>query len=417
MKIKPNLSSLSFKSEDYEVFHVRPNDYRCDLLLLASNENKSKELLIPVDKCVLEENIPYFKNMLSKDSNWFETKVIANHLSQTLIKHNEILVPTIKMHLDKPAVLGKVIKGIYDKDLEITKENCIDMYHMIDYLSVECCLEDVEKFVKENLTFENTIDLMMLMGDRLDSEIEDFYKNNELTDYDSFIDRLNEANPDVFLSVIHLIHDKLTPAMNCRILREWFRNNPKSLIEDIIPEIKYIFRDLPNFVHKEKFKFYNFCMQKIKPNSDYVYKMFGDIFGTKEENKLSENIEETTVHELIENPIDTFKKLCYDKNPLNDKKNAGLIKLLAGEDEIKKIIEHGTDCKIHQLELVEACHNGQLDIVKVLIECNADINAREVGGIFNDTKCRKPSNLKRTCSNDGKIHRVRMTDAEISMDL
>ena len=80
--------------------------------------------------------------------------------------------------------------------------------------------------------------------------------------------------------------------------------------------------------------------------------------------------------------IKLFKKACYDTNHItdNDKDNAIIVKLLQHDPEIKKIIQHGTDKKLHKLELVEACANGQFETVQALIDANADINAREHAG-------------------------------------
>ena len=281
---------------------------------------------------------------------------------------------------------------IYDQNLDLTRENCIDMYHIVDYLSVESVLEEVQNFVKENLTFENTIDLMTLMGDKLENEIVEFYENNKLTDIEKFIAKLNKASQDVFLSVIHLIFEYIDCHLICKMIKSWFEHNSQSRIEDVIPEISYIFDSEDNeraadFSHKEKFKFYNFCLQRIDPESKYLGKIFNDIFidGEYEEEKLDNDLSETTIFELLEEPTKIFKKLCTDDNPEHDKRNAKMIKMLSNDDEVKKTIEHGTDSKINKLELVEACKNGQMEIVKMLLECNANINARENFGYV--SKC------------------------------
>ena len=261
MKIDLDLSPSSFKSNDHTVFHVRPNDYRCDLLLLASNEDKTREIIIPVDKCILETNVPYFKNMFSNGSNWLESK------------DSECLVPTIKLQLEKPEALGQFIKAIYDRNLDLNVENCVDIYHIIDYLSVESCLKDVEDYVKQNLTFENTIDLMMLMRGKLENEIEKFYEENKLKDPETFMKRLNNASLEVFLSAIHLIFGHIEFPIILEIMKSWITNNLQTKLEDIIPEIKFIFNSdyLANdFNHKDKFNFYNFCMQHISSESAYA---------------------------------------------------------------------------------------------------------------------------------------------------
>ena len=68
--------------------------------------------------------------------------------------------------------------------------------------------------------------------------------------------------------------------------------------------------------------------------------------------KLISNIDEIAVEDLLDNSEAEFKKLCFDKNPTNDKRNAKLIKMLASCSEIKKIINHGTNQTLSGLELV-----------------------------------------------------------------
>ena len=95
--------------------------------------------------------------------------------------------------------------------------------------------------------------------------------------------------------------------------------------------------------------------------------------------------------------LSLVRRLWANELECMDKRNAELIKMLASKDEVKKIIEHGTDTKISSLELVEACINGQIEIVKALVECNADINAREFGSYtYNEFKAEcRPSKSKR----------------------
>ena len=41
---------LLFKSDEYEVYHVKETDYYCDLHIIGSTPDKKNQLLIPVDK-------------------------------------------------------------------------------------------------------------------------------------------------------------------------------------------------------------------------------------------------------------------------------------------------------------------------------------------------------------------------------
>ena len=72
IKFDIDKSDLDYQNKDYKVYHVRPNDASCDLLLLASN--KTEELLIPCDRDILKKNIPYFVDMFSDSSNRIESK-------------------------------------------------------------------------------------------------------------------------------------------------------------------------------------------------------------------------------------------------------------------------------------------------------------------------------------------------------
>ena len=151
MKLDSKLSSLTFKSDKYTVFHVRENDYKTDLSLLVSNPDKSYCLLIPTDTNVLKENIPYFASMLSEDSNWEESKIkiqVDDDISKS--------APILEITVPEPCYFALYLKAVYDKNLVLTKNNCAGFLQIIDFLSVESCLKDVENFVKENLTFENT---------------------------------------------------------------------------------------------------------------------------------------------------------------------------------------------------------------------------------------------------------------------
>ena len=80
MKLKPNLQSVIYKNDNYKVFNVKPHDHLVDILILACSEDDSEQLLIPVDKAVLVDNIPYFTAMFREDSNWIEGKVIESHV-------------------------------------------------------------------------------------------------------------------------------------------------------------------------------------------------------------------------------------------------------------------------------------------------------------------------------------------------
>ena len=125
---QPKRACLKYHSDKYQVYHAKSDDINCDLHILAAtgsdvseaqqeenNESTSSStniLLIPVDKIFIQENCPYFKTMLSKDSNWVEGK--DKEASVATDSNNEINgIQTIKIYVDHPKALGDYIKSYY----------------------------------------------------------------------------------------------------------------------------------------------------------------------------------------------------------------------------------------------------------------------------------------------------------------
>ena len=75
-----------------------------------------------------------------------------------------------------------------------------------------------------------------------------------------------------------------------------------------------------------------------------------------------------------------YRSLCYDRDDNKFKANSEAVRLIADLDEVQAKIKHGTDQKIDGLEIVEAADMGNLDMIKVLCENGADLNARENKG-------------------------------------
>ena len=147
-------------------------------------------------------------------------------------------------------------------------------------------------------------------------------------------------------------------------------------IEKNVSKIKFIFDE--KFNYKYRYKFYDFCVdlaanQRLKLPLSVWNNIFEKGGGKNKETDTGD----ITLDEISEDPKSVYRKLCLDPNRNNDSKNAKLISMLSIENDVKAAINHKTDKTISGLELVEACKNGQIEIVKAIVNCNADINARE----------------------------------------
>ena len=84
--------------------------------------------------------------------------------------------------------------------------------------------------------------------------------------------------------------------------------------------------------------------------------------------------------------IELLRKYCHDKNRENDKKNAEIINELSRISGVKSRIEakeiNGE--RVNGLEIIDICENGQIEMLKALLECGADIDACEWGGPIDD---------------------------------
>jgi len=190
MKLVVVLSSLSIVDDDERSFtddncyihHVRPNDYNCDLLLIVTeitsseldpnsttSSDEAETYIMPVDKKILTTYVPYFDSLLSEDNNWFFYTSTDGQESQTK--------PAIEIKIKKHEEFADFIKAIYGENLDLDEYNCVDFLYVIDFLSVEFCKKDFENFVKENLTFANTIELLKI--NKLEDEVGEFYKKNK----------------------------------------------------------------------------------------------------------------------------------------------------------------------------------------------------------------------------------------------
>ena len=79
-------------------------------------------------------------------------------------------------------MFAKYMKSLYDKQIDIDSDNCIDFYRVVDYFQDETTLKIIKKFIKKNITFENSI-ILMSMNNLFDDEIKKFYKDNNAAEY------------------------------------------------------------------------------------------------------------------------------------------------------------------------------------------------------------------------------------------
>jgi len=254
MKLKPDYESMLYKNDDYKVFNVKPYDHLVDTLILACSEDESEEqLLIPVDKAILVNNIPFFTAMFREDSNWIEGKANVDQDSEKFESCSELSAPnkinwkddkiskskrpdgsqylTLKMifpHEIKPLFFAKFLKSLYTAWMDISEKNCIEYYRVVDYLQDETTMNRITNFINKNITFENSIDLLALT-DEFDESINKFYMNNdvdvqEMTTLINYVDKVKNTEPTTFIKIIQNLRKKLTSSVCVEILKVYLSN-------------------------------------------------------------------------------------------------------------------------------------------------------------------------------------------------
>ena len=276
MKLKSNHQSLIYKNDKYEVFNVKTHDHLVDTLILACSEDEDFEpLLIPVDKAILVDNIPYFTAMFREDSNWIEGKAIENLIeseknSSTVEsaavqesepsnsntcninwindKISKSKKPdgshylTLKMtfpHKIKPLFFAKFIKSLYIEWMDIHDVNCIDYYRVIDYLQDENTMNRITNFIKKHITFDNSIELLRLTS-KFDQSIENFYNEKDVNDQEmtSLINYVEDVTDDtcepaIFIKVLQNIRKKSSSSVCVDIIKVYLSNIGRSLIDEL----------------------------------------------------------------------------------------------------------------------------------------------------------------------------------------
>ena len=206
---------LSYKSEEYEVFHVKDHDYYCDLHIMACSFDNQEKILIPVDKNFMIENLSYFESMFKSGSNWEEGKGVNMNSENKIEAETETKTETesqkkkfpaqvTTVQVPTPKLLGEYIKSIYTEKLQINKENCADFHYIADYFQDECLLHQITYFVRNNINFKNSVKFIG-HSNKFEGEIERFYKENSLEDFDEFALEFSELNQGKFVKMMELL--------------------------------------------------------------------------------------------------------------------------------------------------------------------------------------------------------------------
>ena len=88
VNVKRETTGLTFKSDVYKVCNIIDRDIYCDLHVIGVDFLQNK-LLIPIDKQVVIQHLPYFENMFREGSNWIEGKQIEttnSGVTETIVK-------------------------------------------------------------------------------------------------------------------------------------------------------------------------------------------------------------------------------------------------------------------------------------------------------------------------------------------
>merc|ERR1712157_275858 len=116
--------------------------------IAIQNKKELIELLIPIiSKDFLIEKLPYFKNLFNDDNNFGDKTYIEIDGQKNCLVIND----------ENPEIFAQIIKALYTGELNLTLENCIEVYRIIDFLNVredggkKYLVENVQKYIKKNL--------------------------------------------------------------------------------------------------------------------------------------------------------------------------------------------------------------------------------------------------------------------------
>ena len=126
-----------------------------DILLKTTIKNVDREpndteVYIPLHKCMLIENLPYFKNMYNQDSNWhreIDEHTNCDILDGSLLAQGDVLI--------------EYFKSMYaHEDLKPTKANTLDLVKLADFLGDTPNLQILKKYVANMISLDNFIEFL-----------------------------------------------------------------------------------------------------------------------------------------------------------------------------------------------------------------------------------------------------------------
>lgn len=284
--LKTTRKCVNYTSEKYPVYHARQDDYTCDLHIIATTLDNNDQILIPVDKKKMMENLPYFENMFKSESNWEENKMSDGDSGE---------IPSITIEVSRPTLLGDYIKSMYTGELEITDEDCVDFHYIADYFQDNILLQDIVLFIRRNITFENSIQLINNdYSDKFEDEITRFFSETKLKNFDEFLIKLNDMIMEKFIRMVKILNKvkDFSSANYIKIIMSWMKNyqNFGNIIESsFLYEIDFQKTEI-----KHRLIFFNYYFENIAVSTpsistkeDDFRKMYEHIVG-----KVNEDIYE-----------------------------------------------------------------------------------------------------------------------------
>ena len=309
---------INFDGLEYPVHHIQPKDHNCDLHIIAKSPDKpSKDaLLIPVDKKFMIKNMAYFKNMFNSESNWEECKSVKSKVP--FVTHIEVA---------KPLSLVSYMRSMYSGELEITKKNLADFHYIADYFQDDVLLPKIDQFVKENIDFINSIDLINY-SDKFENEIEKFYSENKtlmnkildedhmklnisydhLFDTQKFLSKLTSMKIEKFIKILNIFKNTIYSEDYIAIIIHWIKSqkyiNPVETIMDdnLLYEI-----DFSKCSLNYRYKLLNYCVEVIDKQDDeqtetgIPMKLYQHIIGSVNEKDYDKMMDENNSESIKQN--------------------------------------------------------------------------------------------------------------------
>ena len=317
---------INYESLEYQVYHVTPNDYYCDLHIIASTPDQEDKLLIPVHKKFMIKHLKYFKNMFNSESNWEETE-----------SDNSKLAQVINIEVPSPIHLASYIKSMYTGKLNITSSNCADYHYIADYFQDEVLLPEIIEFVKKHITFCNSLELIDY-SERFEKEIEEFYNENSLTrlyclmddhECNRFLEKLGLMKTGSFIRLVSIFKNvrNFSSENYIKIIIHWIKNTKDPFRTILNRELLYEI-DFTKCSLKYRHNFFSYLVEKMGKNdfpgpdqTGFLMEIYTYIMGNTINNDIDYDIMDEDVTEFSQSRsyIKKLKELektasCNDEN-------------------------------------------------------------------------------------------------------